>query len=43
MNTKTHSTQGPLARFGQRMIALVAELNYAQNRVANAQHTPEHY
>jgi hypothetical protein len=39
----TQRTQGPLARFGRRVAAIVAELNYAQNRVASAQHTPEHY
>jgi hypothetical protein len=41
--TMAQSTQGPLARFGRRVAAIVAELNYAQNRVASAQHTPEHY
>jgi hypothetical protein len=41
--TATHSTRGPLARFGRRIAAIVAECNAAGNRLASSQHTPEHY
>jgi hypothetical protein len=44
MNTNaTHSTRGPLARFGHRIAAIVAEMNDAGNRLASPQHTPERY
>ena len=44
MNTNaTHSTRGPLARFGRRIAAIVAEMNEAGNRLASPQHTPERY
>jgi hypothetical protein len=41
--TMTHDVQGPLARIRQRVAAFVAECNYAQSRLASAQHTPERY
>ena len=39
----TQDVQGPLARIGRRVAALVAELNYAQNRVTSPRNTPEHF
>ena len=39
----TQSTRGPLARFARRVSAIVAECNRAQNHLASAQHTPEHF
>jgi len=39
----TQDRQGAMARFGRRVVALVTECNYAQNRLSNAQHTPERY
>ena len=36
-------TQGPLARFGRRVAAFVAECNYAQTRVSSLQNTPAAY
>jgi hypothetical protein len=41
--TMTQDIQGPLARIRRRVIAFVAECNYAQSRLASSQHTPEHY
>ena len=41
--TATQSTRGPLARFGRRIAAIVAECNAAGNRLASPQHTPERY
>jgi hypothetical protein len=43
MNRYQTSTQGPLARFGRRVAAIVAECNRAQNHLASAQHTPERF
>ena len=44
MNTTvTHSTRGPLARFGRRIAAIVAEMNDAGSRLASPQHTPERF
>jgi hypothetical protein len=37
------NTRSPLARFSRRFIAVVTEMNRAQNHLANAQHTPERY
>jgi hypothetical protein len=42
-HNKTQSTLGPLARFGRRIAAIVAECNYAQNRVASLCNTPGAY
>jgi hypothetical protein len=39
----THGIRGPLARIGRRVAAIVAECNYAQNRVASLRNTPEHF
>ena len=36
----TQSVRGPLARIGRRVAAIVAECNYAQNRVASLR-TPQ--
>ena len=41
-----HVTQGvraPLARFGRRVAAIVAECNYAQTRVTSLRNTPGTY
>ena len=44
MNTRsTHETRSPLARFGRRMAAIVAEMNRAGSDLASAQHTPERF
>jgi hypothetical protein len=39
----TQNIRGPLARFGRRVAAIVAECNYAQTRVASPRNTPEHF
>jgi len=36
-------TQGPLARIGRRVAAIVAECNYAQTRVDSLRNTPDAY
>jgi hypothetical protein len=36
----TQGVQGPLARFGRRVAAIVAECNYAQSRVDSLRNTP---
>jgi hypothetical protein len=41
-HTVTH-IQGPLARFGRRVAAVVAECNYAQTRVSSLRNTPGTY
>jgi hypothetical protein len=43
MSTRTHETRSPLARFGRRFVAIVSEMNRAQNHLASAQHTPERF
>jgi hypothetical protein len=35
--------RGPLARIGRRVAAIVAECNYAQNRVTSLRNTPERF
>jgi hypothetical protein len=35
--------QGPLARIGRRVAAIVAECNYAQTRLASSQDTPARF
>ena len=35
--------RGPLARIGRRVAAIVAEINYAQNRLTSSRNTPEHF
>jgi hypothetical protein len=35
--------QGPLARLGRRVAAIVAECNYAQTRVISLRDTPSHF
>ena len=42
-HTVTQSARSPLARFGRRVAAIVAEGNYAQTRVGSARNTPEAY
>ena len=39
----TQDVRGPLARFGRRVAAIVAECNYAQNQLTSSQNTPEHF
>ena len=41
MNTTV--TQGPLARIGLRVAAIVAECNRAQTLVASSRNTPAHF
>jgi hypothetical protein len=36
-------TQGPLARFGRRVAAIVAECNYAETRMTSLRNTPGTY
>jgi hypothetical protein len=38
-----NATQGPLARFGRRVAAIVVECNYAQTRVDSLRNTPAAY
>jgi hypothetical protein len=40
---ETQSVRGPLARFGRRVAAIVAECNYAQTRVTSLRNTPDTY
>ena len=37
------NTRSPLARISRRFVAVVTEMNRAQNHLASAQHTPERY
>jgi hypothetical protein len=39
----TRGVRGPLARFGRRVAAIVAECNYAQTRVTSLRNTPERF
>ena len=39
-NNVTQSVRAPLARFGRRVAAIVAECNYAQTRVSSLRNTP---
>jgi hypothetical protein len=39
----TQDVQGPLARIGRRVAAIVAECNYAQNRLTSPRNTPERF
>jgi hypothetical protein len=39
----TQGARGPLARFGRRVAAIVAECNYAQTRVTSLRNTPGAY
>jgi hypothetical protein len=45
--TMTHTVrqgiQGPLARIGRRVAAIVTECNYAQTRVSSLRNTPSAY
>jgi hypothetical protein len=42
-NTVTQNEQGPLARIGRRVAAIVAECNYAQTQLASLQSTPARF
>jgi len=42
-HTVTQSGPGPLARIGRRVAAIVAECNYAQNRMTSLRDTPGTY
>jgi hypothetical protein len=39
----TQDGQGPLARIGRRVAAIVAECNYAQARLTSLRNTPERF
>jgi hypothetical protein len=39
----THGIPGPLARFGRRVAAIVAECNYAQTQLTSLRNTPERF
>jgi hypothetical protein len=39
----TQGVQGPLARIGRRIAAIVAECNYAQTRVTSLRNTPARF
>lgn len=39
----TQGVQGPLARIGRRIAAIVAECNNAQTRVISLRNTPERF
>jgi hypothetical protein len=39
----TQGTLGPLARFGRRVAAIVAECNYAQTQLTSLRNTPERF
>jgi hypothetical protein len=39
----TQDVRSPLARFGRRVAAIVAECNYAQARVASLRNTPARF
>lgn len=39
----TRDVRSPLARIARRVAAIVAECNYAQNRVSSPRNTPERY
>ena len=39
----TQDVRGPLARIGRRVAAIVAECNYAQNRLTSPRNTPGHF
>jgi hypothetical protein len=42
-HNETQGSRGPLARFGRRVVAIVAECNYAQNQVTSLRNTPSAY
>jgi hypothetical protein len=39
----TQDVRGPLARFGRRLAAIVAECNYAQTEVSSLRDTPARF
>jgi len=42
-NHVTQDGRGPLARIGGRVVAIVAEMNYAQTRLVGGQDTPARF
>jgi len=42
-NNVTQGVQGPLARIGRRVAAIVAECNYAQTRMTNLRNARDAY
>jgi len=42
-HTMTQGARGPLASFGRRVAAIVAECNYAQTRLDSLRNTPDAY
>ena len=42
-NNVTRGAQGPLARIGRRVAAIVAECNYAQARMSSLRNMPERF
>jgi hypothetical protein len=42
-HTVKHGIQGPLARIGRRVAAIVTECNNAQERVSSLRNTPSMY
>jgi hypothetical protein len=42
-HTVTQNAQGPLARIGRHLAAIVAECHYAQTRVTSLRNTPAHF
>jgi hypothetical protein len=44
MSTRTTpEARSSMARFGRRIVAIVTELNHAQNQLASARRTPERF
>ncbi|MGH3159681.1 MAG: hypothetical protein ACRDNF_24345 [Streptosporangiaceae bacterium] len=39
----TQDVRGPMARFGRRVAAIVAECNYAQARMVSLRNTPARF
>jgi hypothetical protein len=42
-HNKTQGVRGPLARIARRVGAIIAECNYAQNRLTSLRNTPSAY
>jgi hypothetical protein len=42
-HNRTRSIRGPVARFGRRVAAIVAECNYAQTQLTSLRNTPERF
>jgi hypothetical protein len=39
----SNETSSPLVRIGRRVAAMIADCNYAVERLSSLQHTPERY